>query len=101
MTLIYYAMQAYSPLCKGSSRMLNQPQLVEIAKVLNVSTGQIMLRWSIQKGFIPLPKTVDSQRMAENIDIYDFELSRDQMQALDGLERNFVTAWDPSEDAQV
>lgn len=81
--------------------MMNWPELSKISQDLNVTTAQVLLRWSIQKGFVPLPKTIDTKRMAENIDVYDFELSSGQMQALDSLEMNFVTAWDPSEDAPV
>lgn len=93
--------QAYSPLCKGSGRMLSQPQLTKVAKEAGVSTAQVMLRWSIQKGFVPLPKTTDETRMQQNFDIYSFELSPKQMATLDALERNFITAWDPSEDVPV
>lgn len=60
-----------------------------------------MLRWSLQRGFVPIPKIVDPDRMAENIDLFGFELSQDQMEALNNLEMNFVTAWDPSEDAEI
>ena len=81
--------------------MMNWPELSKISKDLNITTAQVLLRWSIQKGFVPLPKTTDSKRMAENIDVYDFQLSEGQMQTLDSLEMNFVTAWDPSEDAPV
>ena len=94
-------MQAYSPLCKGSKRMMNRPELTKISKDVNVTAAQVLLRWSLQKGFVPLPKTVDSKRMAENIDVYKFELDEGQMRTLDSLEMNFVTAWDPSEDAPV
>lgn len=80
---------------------MNWPELSKISQDLNVTTAQVLLRWSIQKGFVPLPKTIDTKRMAENIDVYDFELSSGQMQELDSLEMNFVTAWDPSEDAPV
>ena len=62
---------------------------------------QVLLRWSIQRGFVPLPKTTSRERMAENIDIYDFELDTKQMRVLDSLDVNFVTAWDPSETSPV
>lgn len=81
--------------------MLNQPELSKIAAEAGVSVPQVMLRWSIQKGFVPLPKTTDPERMAQNFDIYNFELSNEQMETLDQLEMNFVTAWDPSEDSPV
>ena len=81
--------------------MMNWPELRKVSQDLDISAAQVLLRWSIQKGFVPLPKTVDSKRMAENIDVYDFELSEGQMQTLDSLEMNFVTAWDPSEDSPI
>ena len=62
-----------------------------------VSPAQVMLRWSIQKGFIPLPKASSEKRMQENLDIFGFELSEKEMATLDSLERYFVTGWDPSE----
>lgn len=62
-----------------------------------ISPAQVLLRWSIQRGFVPLPKASSEKRIAENIDLFGFELSEQEMQTLDGLEQNFVTAWDPSE----
>lgn len=81
--------------------MLNRPEVADIANELSVSPAQIMIRWSIQKGFVPIPKTVQQERMAKNIDVYNFELSEKLMDRLDRLEINFVTAWDPSEDSPV
>lgn len=54
-------------------------------------------RWSLQSGFVPLPKSAKPDRMAENFDVFDFELSEGQMAQLNALDHNFVTAWDPSE----
>ena len=81
--------------------MLNRPEVSSIAQQLGVSTAQVMIRWSIQKGFVPIPKSAQPERIAQNIDVYKFELNQDQMQKLDMLEMNFVTAWDPSEDSPV
>lgn len=53
------------------------------------------MRWSLQKGFIPLPKSIKAKRQAENIDVFDFELDQHDMSTLDGLESNYVVAWDP------
>lgn len=46
---------------------------------------------------MPLPKSAKPDRMAENFDVFEFELSKDQMAKLGALDQNFVTAWDPSE----
>ena len=61
-----------------------------------MTPAQVLLRWSIQKGFVPLPKASSEKRMIENITIFEFELDADEMERLDSLEQNFVTAWDPS-----
>jgi len=66
-----------------------------------LTPAQVLLRWSIQRGFVPLPKTANPGRMAENLDVYGFQLDTENMRVLDSLEENFVTAWDPSEDAPV
>lgn len=59
------------------------------------------LRWSIQKGYITLPKSVVPQRQRENIDVFNFTLSEDVMAELDALECDFVTGWDPIRDHEV
>ena len=56
---------------------------------------QVLVRWSLQKGFIPLPKSIKPKRQAENIDVFDFELDQQDMSTLDKLESYYVVAWDP------
>lgn len=56
---------------------------------------QVLVRWSLQKGFIPLPKSVRSERQAVNLDVFGFELDQQDMDTLDKLECHGVTAWDP------
>jgi len=94
-------LEAYSPLCKGSTSKMGRAEVVKIAEQLGVTPAQVLLRWSIQRGFVPLPKTANPGRMAENLDVYGFQLDTENMRVLDSLEENFVTAWDPSEDAPV
>jgi diketogulonate reductase-like aldo/keto reductase len=57
--------------------------------------AQILIRWSLQHGFVPLPKSVNAQRQASNADVFDWQLGQDDMAALDGLEEDLVTGWDP------
>lgn len=63
----------------------NEELLDTLSKKYQKSVAQISLRWSIQKGFIPLAKTVHKKRMLENLSIFDFEISEDDMDKLDGL----------------
>jgi len=59
------------------------------------TAAQILLRWSLQRGFVPLPKSVTPSRIDENADIYDFELSPDDMKSLETGDYSPCT-WDPT-----
>jgi diketogulonate reductase-like aldo/keto reductase len=85
--------QAYSPLAKA--HVLDDPTLGGVARELGVTPAQVMLRWSVQKGFVTLPKSVDPARQAQNFDVFSFALSEAHMKTLDGLERGLITGWDP------
>ncbi|KAM0143422.1 hypothetical protein ACHAP3_001566 [Botrytis cinerea] len=86
-------LEAYSPLVRGERH--DSELLQPLAKKYNKTSAQILLRWSLQKGFVPLPKTVTPSRIKENTDIYDFELTAEEM---NGLETGdyYVCAWDPT-----
>ena len=88
------AVEAYSPLTKG--RKLNDPPLLEIAKKYNKSPAQILLRWGIQQGLIVLAKSVNPERIAQNAEIFDFEISPKDMTVLDSFNQDLRTGWDPS-----
>ena len=86
--------QAYSPLTKG--RMLNDPPLVEIGKKYDRSSAQILIRWCLQRDTIVLPKSANQNNITENMEIYDFEISKEDMKTLDNFHRNMRTTWDPT-----
>jgi diketogulonate reductase-like aldo/keto reductase len=75
--------EAWSPLIKGN---FDHPVLIEIAKKYNKSVAQVLLRWSIQHGFLPLPKASTRERMLENANIFDFALSEEDIEAMKVLE---------------
>lgn len=75
--------EAWSPLARG--RIFENGVLSEIAKAHDKSLAQICLRWEIQKGVIPIPKSSNPGRMKENLDVFDFELSPEEMSAIDSL----------------
>ncbi|KAL2611203.1 hypothetical protein R1flu_022895 [Riccia fluitans] len=87
-------LQAYSPLTQG--RKLRHRGLVEIAKQYNKSPAQIMIKWCLQKNFVVLPKSTTPSRIIENISVFDFEISREDMAKLDSFDEGFVTGWDPT-----
>ncbi|ORY91161.1 glyoxal reductase [Syncephalastrum racemosum] len=88
-------LEAYSPLTMGQK--LKDKKLVAIADKHGKSTAQILIRWSVQRGYIPLPKSVHKDRIVSNAAIFDFELSREEMETLNGFDEHLVTEWDPTE----
>lgn len=85
--------QAYSPLTKG--RRLDQPVLARIAREVQRSPAQVLLRWGLQHGLVVLPKSTRPARIRENLALLDFELAAGRMAELDELEENLVTGWNP------
>ena len=79
------ALVAYSPLARG--KCLTEPSLGELAEKYGKSAGQIVLRWQLQRGQIPIPKSIRPERIAENADVFDFELTEEEMARVDALER--------------
>jgi diketogulonate reductase-like aldo/keto reductase len=86
--------EAYSPLTKG--RKLNDPKLVKLANKYGKSTAQILIRWVLEKGFIAIPKSVKENRIKENVDVFDFSITEDDMKYLDSFNEDLVTGWDPT-----
>jgi diketogulonate reductase-like aldo/keto reductase len=87
------AVAAYSPLTKG--RRLDHPVLARLAARHAATPAQILLRWGLQSGAAVLPKTVRPERIAENLALGSFRLGAGDMAALDALEENLVTGWNP------
>ncbi|KAL1932793.1 hypothetical protein VTP01DRAFT_8471 [Rhizomucor pusillus] len=86
--------EAYSPLTMGEK--LKDEKLVKIAEKYGKSTAQILIRWSLQKKYIPLPKSVHKERIESNAQVFDFEISEEDMKTLDSFDEYFVTEWDPT-----
>ncbi len=86
--------EAYSPL--AHSKVMDDPVVQSIADKHTKSYAQIMLRWLIQKDLIILPKSVTPSRIAENIDIFDFQLDEADMQKLATCDRKLRTCWSPT-----
>jgi len=77
------APMGYSPLERGE--FLKDPTLGEIAASYGRTPAQILIRWSVQKGFITIPKSVKPERILENANVFDFTLSEQDMQTLNSL----------------
>lgn len=85
--------QAYSPLLRGGA--LDDQAVGSIAGLHHKTPAQVLLRWVVQHGAVPLPKTTKSERMKQNIDIFDFELTDEHMATLDSLTNGQRFAADP------
>ena len=86
-------LEAYSPLVRGER--MNERILQPLCKKYGKTAAQVLLRWSLQKGFVPLPKSVTPKRIEENADIFDFELTSEEMKSLETGEYKPCT-WDPT-----
>ncbi|MFW9853774.1 MAG: aldo/keto reductase [Candidatus Thorarchaeota archaeon] len=87
-------LEAYSPLTKG--RKLNDPKLVEIATTYSKSPAQILIRWALQQDFIVIPKSTKKDRIQENGNVFDFEISEEDMSRLESFDEELITGWDPT-----
>jgi 2,5-diketo-D-gluconate reductase A len=87
------ATEAWSPIAKG--KVLGDPTVTAIAERVGRTPAQVVLRWQLQRGDIVFPKSVTPQRVKENFELFDFELSDADMAAITGLNRDERTGPDP------
>lgn len=85
--------EAYSPL--GTGNLIGLPELEKIAAKYQKSVPQLLLRWSLQKGFLPLPKSVTPSRIEQNFQVFDFIIDAQDMAAMDALQGVKSLATDP------
>lgn len=78
--------EAYQPLGHGNSALLIHSAITGLAEKYGKNAGQIILRFELQDGLIVLPKSTNPERIAGNIDLFDFELSEDEMETIRGLD---------------
>ncbi|UQS83183.1 aldo/keto reductase [Bombilactobacillus thymidiniphilus] len=95
------AVEAWGPLGQGSNDLSTEPVLQKIAAAHHKSIAQVVLRWHIQSGRIIFPKSVHQNRLQENFDIFDFELTAEQMQQIKQLDKNQPNGHDPSDQAYL
>ena len=87
-------MQAWSPLAAGQGRLFENKTLCAIANTHNKSVAQVVLHWLVQRNIVPLVKSANPQRMKENLDIFDFALTDDEIQQIAALDTG-CTAFSP------
>ena len=79
------ATEAWSPIAQGG--VLEDPTITAIAERVGKTPAQVVLRWHVQRGDIVFPKSVTPSRVHENIELFDFELTTDDVAAISGLDR--------------
>lgn len=85
--------QAFSPLVRGER--WGEKGLTKLAEKYGKTEAQILLRWSLQKGFVPLPKSVTEKRIEQNADVFNWSLTDEEVSSLDTKEYSPCT-WDPT-----
>lgn len=82
--------ESWASFAEGRNDMFTQPVLVKIANKYNKSVAQVVLRWLIQREVVVIPKSVKKERLKENIQLFDFELSGEDMEAIKTIDRKSV-----------
>ena len=90
-------LEAYSPLTRGNK--LDHPVVLDVAKRCSKSPAQVLIRWGLQHGIVVIPKSTHPERIKENSEVFDFEISAADMSRLDSLSVNLRTAWDPEQES--
>ncbi|MFJ8247548.1 aldo/keto reductase [Peribacillus asahii] len=86
-------LEAWSPLMQG--QLLDNPVLQEIAHTHNKTIAQVIIRWDLQNGVVTIPKSTKEHRIVENSAVFDFELTKEEMQRIDELNQNHRVGPDP------
>lgn len=93
--------EAWAPFAEGRHELFKNPVLEEIGEQYSKSIGQVVLRWLMQRGIVALAKSVHPERMAENIDIFDFELSKEDIEKIANLDMKESAFFDHDAPQQV
>jgi 2,5-diketo-D-gluconate reductase A len=94
-------MQSWGPFAEGKNNIFRNDVLLSIAGKHSESVAQVIVRWLTQRGVVAIPKSVRKERMAENINVFDFELSADDMKAIATLDNQRSAFFDHRDPAMV
>lgn len=89
------AVESWGPLGQGKYDLFGMPPVAAAAEAHGVSPAQVVIRWHLQNGLIVFPKSNSRERMAQNFDVFDFELSATEIAAIDGLDQGMRVGGDP------
>ena len=88
-------LQAYTPLARMDPKLVEHPVLIKLAKKYNKTIPQVILRWDVQEGIIVIPKSGNKNRIKENIQIFDFELTKSEIFEIEGINEDYRVRFDP------
>lgn len=89
--------QPWSPLGNGNADLLNNSELKAVAEKYGKTVAQVILRWHLQEGFVVIPKSVTPSRIEENFNVFDFELTEDEMNVVRSLDTGKRLFFDPKD----
>lgn len=87
--------EAYAPLARALR--MKHPKIVALSEKYSCSPAQLLVKWSLQHGYVPLPKSVTKERIVSNGDVDGFEIDDQDLKEMDGLDEYLVTDWDPTD----
>jgi 2,5-diketo-D-gluconate reductase A len=92
--------ESWTPLGRGTD-LLDRPEITEIADKHGRTPGQVVLRWHVQIGAVPIPKSATPERFRSNLEVFDFELDGDDLERIAGLENGHRIGGDPVDEVQL
>ena len=93
--------EAWAQFAEGRNALFSNPILREIGRVHGKSAGQVVLRWLVQRGIVVIPKSVRPDRMRENFDVFDFELTEDEMARIAAMDTGTTLFFDHRDPQEV
>ena len=93
--------EAWAPFAEGKHDIFTNETIAKIAAKYGKGNGQVILRWLLQRGITVIPKSVHQERMAQNIDVFDFELTDDEMKTIASLDKNESQFFDHRDPATI
>ena len=93
--------EAWAPFAEGKHHIFTDPTIAAIGEKYGKTNGQVILRWLLQRGIVAIPKSVHKERMEENFDVFDFELSDEDMATMAGLDKHESQFFDHRDPAAI
>lgn len=93
--------EAWAPFAEGHHKLFHNETLAKIAHHHQRSVGQVILRWLLQRGIVVIPKSTHRKRMIENLNVFDFSLSMEEMTTIKALARSHSDFFDPHDPAAI